>query len=271
MKSKTHLTKPQDKIKKYAKHLIFIFLLIGTLAVNSASRSLVESPNISPTPLNVGEKLTYNISWKKIPAAKRTDWIAKETLRNGETVYHIQSEMKTRALFRVYSFQRQEETYFNPITLSPVRFQNRLQDQKYRATVTIDFREETAEYEKTSRPKPKSPERREAKTLEIPAGTQDELSTLYFLRSKEFEIGKTYIFPIIAKGKVQKITLAVERREVLKSDALGTVKTLVLQTSAGDRFWLTDDERRLPVKAESKIGQLTVKVTLTDIEFTDQE
>ena len=269
MKSKTRFTELQDKIKKYAKHLIFIFLLIGTLALNSASRSLVESPDISPTPLKVGEKLTYNISWKKIPAAKRTDWIAKEELRNGETVYHIQSEMKTRSLFRVYSFQRQEETYFNPITLSPVRFQNRLQDQKYRATVTVDFREETAEYEKISRPKPKSPEKREAKVIEIPIGTQDELSTLYFLRSKAFELGKTYVFPIIAKGKVQKVTLTVERREIVKSTALGIVKTLVLQTSAGDRFWLTDDERRLPVKAESKIGQLTVKVTLTDVEFTN--
>ena len=253
---------------QYAKHLIFIFLLIGTLAVNSASRSLVESPNISPNPLRVGEKLTYDISWKKIPAAQRTDWIVKEESMDGQAVYRIQSKMKTRALFRVYSFHRQEETYLNPITLSPVRFRNQLQDQKYRATVTVDFREETAEYEKISRPKPKSSEKREAKVIEIPVGTQDELSTLYFLRSKQFEIGKTYFFPIIAKGKVQKVTLTVERREIVKSKALGIVKTLVLQTSAGDRFWLTDDERRLPVKAESKIGHLTVKVTLADIEFT---
>ena len=253
---------------QYAKHLIFIFLLIGTLAVNSASRSLVESPNISPNPLRVGEKLTYDISWKKIPAAQRTDWIVKEESMDGQAVYRIQSEMKTRALFRVYRFQRQEETYLNPITLSPVRFRNQLRDQKYRATVTVDFREETAEYEKISRPKPKSSEKREAKVIEIPIGTQDELSTLYFLRSKQFELGKTYFFPIIAKGKVQKVTLTVERREIVKSKALGIVKTLVLQTSAGERFWLTDDERRLPVKAESKIGQLTVKVTLADIEFT---
>ena len=253
---------------QYAKHLIFIFLLIGTLAVNSASRPLVESPNISPNPLRVGEKLTYDISWKKIPAAQRTDWIVKEESMDGQAVYRIQSEMKTRALFRVYRFQRQEETYLNPITLSPVRFRNQLRDQKYRATVTVDFREKTAEYEKISRPKPKSSEKREAKVIEIPIGTQDELSTLYFLRSKQFELGKTYFFPIIAKGKVQKVTLTVERREIVKSKALGIVKTLVLQTSTGERFWLTDDERRLPVKAESKIGQLTVKVTLADIEFT---
>ena len=269
MKSKTHLTEPQGKIKKYTKHLIFILLLIGCLAVNGASRSLVETPNLFPHPLRVGEKLTYDISWKKVRAAKRTDWIVKEELVNGETVYHIQSEMKTRALFRVYSFQRQEETYLNPMTLSPVRFRNQLRDQKYRATVTVNFGTETAEYEKVSRPNPKSPEKREAKVLEIPAGTQDELSTLYFLRSKKLALGKTYFFPMIAKGKVQKVTLTVERREVVKNKKLGIVTTLVLHTSAGDRFWFTDDEHRLLVKAESKIGKLTVKATLSDIEFTN--
>ena len=83
---------------QFAKHLSFIALLIGCLAVNSNSRSLVEMPDLSPLPLQVGEKLTYDIRWKKIRAAQRTDWIAKETTVNGQSVYHIQSEMKTRSL-----------------------------------------------------------------------------------------------------------------------------------------------------------------------------
>ena len=155
------------------------------------------------------------------------------------------------------------------MTLSPVYFRNRLQDQKYRATVTIDFREETAEYEKLSRPKPKSPERRETKVIEIPVGTQDELSTLYFLRSKEFELGKTYFFPIITKGKIQKITLTVERREMIKSKGIGQGQNARL---ANPQQATASGLRTMRVgylfKAESKIGQLTVKITLTDVEFT---
>ena len=255
---------------QYAEHLIFIFLLIGCLAVNGASQSLVESPNIAPHPLRVGEKLTYHIHVAKMRAAQRTDWIVKEELVNEETIYHVQSKMKTRALFRLYSFERQEETYLNPKTLSPVRFQNQLRDQKYRATVTIDFREETANYEKISRPKPKLPQKREAKVLDIPAGTQDELSMLYFLRSKQLAVGKTYFFPLIAKGKVQKVTLTVERREKIKNKKLGNVTTLVLRTSTGDRFWFTDDKRRILVKAATKRGRWTANATLVDIEFTKE-
>ena len=255
---------------RYIKHLTLFCLLIGTIAVSSATTPLVERADISPQPLQIGEKLTYAISWKKIPAGRRTDWIAKEETLDGASVYHIRSEMKTRALFRFYSFRNQQETYLNPATLSPVHFRNQVQDRKYRATVAIDFREGEAQYEKTSQRNPKSAQKRETKTLTMPIGTQDELSTLYFLRSKQLTLGETYFFPLLVKGKIQKVTLTVERREFVKNKALGTVKTLVLRTSKGDSFWLTDDERRFPVKmeAESKMGVL--KATLTDIAFLNE-
>ncbi len=251
----------------YLKHLTLLFFFIGCLGANGEATSLVESSRTSPQPLRLGEKLTYNISWKKLPAGKRTDWIAETLTLNGESVYHIRSEMKTRALFRFYSFQSQQETYFNPTTLAPIQFRNHLQDRKFRATVAIDFRDGEAQYKRISQQNPKSIQKREAKTLNIPIGAQDELSTIYFLRSKQLVIGKTYFFPVVVKGNVQKVTLTVERKEVIKTKTLGTIRTLVLRTSQGDLFWLTDDERRLPVKmeAKSKIGRF--KATLADIEF----
>ena len=253
----------------YIKLLIFFSLLFGSIAVNGHTTSLVESEDIFPQPLEIGEKLTYDISWKKLPAGKRTDWIAKGETLNGESVYHIRSEMKTRALFRFYSFRNQQETYLNPSTLSPVHFRNHVQDRKYRATVAIDFREGEAEYKKMSQRNPKSAQKHETKILPMPVGTQDELSTIYFLRSKQLDLGETYFFPLLVKGKVQKVTLTVERRELVKNSVLGTVKTLVLRTSKGDRFWLTDDERRLPVKMEAKNKIGSFKAALTDIEFAN--
>ena len=254
---------------QYAKPLISIFLFIGCLAVNAAAESLVESPNVSPHPLRVGEKLTYNISIKKVPAVQRIDWIVKEELLNGETIYHVQSTMKPRALFKFYNFERQDETYLNPKTLSPVRFRSQFRKQKSRTTVTVDFREETAEYEKISRLDPKSPEKRETKVIDIPTGTQDELSRLYFLRSKQLTVGKTYFYSLIKEGKLQEVTLTVERREKVKNKKLGTVETLVLISSTENRFWFTDDERRILVKAETETDDLTAIITLVGIEFTN--
>ena len=253
---------------RYAKYLIiFALLFVGNIALSDDSLFLVDAEDIAPNPLKVGEKLTYNISLKKLPAGKRTDWIVKEEVVNGAGVYRIQSEMKTRALFRFYKFRSQQETHLNPATLSPIRFQNYVQDRKFQATVKVNFLEGQADYERVSRPNPKAPQKREAKVLEIPPGTQDELSLIYFLRSKQLLLGETYFFPLISKGKVLKATLTVERREFVKNKQLGNVRTLVLRTSEGGRFWITDDERRLPVKieTESKIG--TIKATLTDIEL----
>ena len=255
---------------RYAKYLIiFALLFVGNIALSDDSLFLVDAEDIAPNPLKVGEKLTYNISLKKLPAGKRTDWIVKEEVVNGAGVYRIQSEMKTRALFRFYKFRSQQETHLNPSTLSPLRFQNYVQDRKFQATVKVNFHEGKADYERVSRPNPKAPKKREAKVLEIPPGTQDELSIIYFLRSKQLALGETYFFPLIAKGKVLKATLTVERREFVKNKKLGTVRTLVLRTSEGGCFWITDDERRLPVKieTESKIG--SIKATLTNIEVAD--
>lgn len=250
-----------------AKYLICTLFLFGNIALSVNPTFLVDAENVAPNPLQVGEKLTYNISWKKLPAGKRTDWIVKEEVVNGINVYRIQSEMKTRALFRPYKFRNQQETHLNPTTLSPIRFQNYVRDRNFQGVVKVNFRESEADYERVSRPKPKAPQKREAKVLEIPPGTQDELSMIYFLRSKQLALGETYFFPLIAKGKVLKATLTVERREFVKNKKLGNVRTLVLRISEGGRFWITDDARRLPVKieTESKIGAL--KATLTDIEM----
>ena len=251
----------------YAKYLIiFALLLVGNTALSDNSVSLVDAENIVPNPLRVGEKLTYDIRWKKLPAGKRTDWIVKEEVGNGAGVYRIQSEMKTRALFRPYKFRSQQETHLNPATLSPIRFQNYVQDRKFQVAVKVNFHAGEADYERVSRPNPKASQQRETKVLEIPPGTQDELSMIYFLRSKQLALGETYFFPLIAKGKVLKATLTVERREFVKNKKLGRVETLVLRTSEGGRFWITDDERRLPVKIETT-GKISLKATLTDIEL----
>ncbi|MCY3743782.1 MAG: DUF3108 domain-containing protein [Candidatus Poribacteria bacterium] len=254
---------------RYAKYLIFALLFVGNIALSGNSVFLVGEGNIIPNPLRVGEKLTYSISWKRLPAGERTDWIVKEEALKGGDVYRIQSKMKTRALFRPYKFRSEQETHFNPTTLSPVRFQNHVQDRKHLITVKIDFRDGEADYERVSRPKREAPQKREAKVLEIPPGTQDELSLIYFLRSKQLVLGETYFFPLLVKGKVLKATLTVERKAFVKNKKLGNVRTIVLRTSEGGRFWITDDERRLPVKieTESKIG--AIKATLTDVELAD--
>ena len=66
------------------------------------------------------------------------------------------------------------------------------------------------------------------------------------------------------------MTLEVLRREAIKTKAVGRVETLVLRTSHGYLMWLTNDERRIPVKIEaetSRIGKLVG--VLEKVDFLD--
>ena len=228
--------------------------------------SLIDEKNISAPHIRVGEKLTYSVKLGWISIGKRVDYVVEKMPFNGHQVYKIRSEAKTSALARVYSFQNLQYTYLNADGLNPLHFRNQLKDRKYTARVGIDFSEDEAEYQKISQLNAKSKERIKKETLEIPTGTQDELSMIYLLRRKQLVPGTTYFFPLISKGKVLKVRLHVKRGEVLKVKGLGRIRTLVVETSEGSRLWLTDDSRHIPVKieAEMKIGK--VRASLSNIE-----
>ena len=91
-----------------------------------------------------------------------------------------------------------------------------------------------------------------------PVGIQDELSMIFFVRTKKLEIGKHYQFPLFVRGKPQHVTLNVNKRETLKTK-IGQKRTIALETSHGHRIWLTDDNLRIPVRIEAKLrfGKLT--------------
>ncbi len=278
---------------KYPKYLTLILLIGMSLLISEVIRadlaaknglssnqqgeaiSLVNVENVAEQPLRVGEKLTYNVKVRRISAGKRVDYIRKTMLWNGQRVYHISSDAKTGAWARWYHFRSHQSTFLNVVGFHPLRFRNQVQDKKYRAFVEINFREGLAEYEKRSQNNPKSPEKRDKKDIEIPIGTQDELSMVYFLRTKQIAPGNTYLFPLIIKGELRKMELTVERGEMLETKALGKnkmrVKTLLVRTSDGGKLWLTDDARHLPIKieAETKIGKTTA--TLEKIEIVNSK
>lgn len=271
------------------KCLSFIILLLGIssllsqvssdeskstgLAANNQANleiPLADVADVAVQPLIVGEKLTYKIkvSWVPVSAGKRVDHIEKKLAFDRKNAYHITSEAKTGSVAaKIYRFQNRQSTFLNTESFQPISFRNQLQDNKYTARVEIKFNDGNAEYEKISQNKPTDPEKRDKKVLEIPHGTQDELSMIYFLRSKKLEPGKTYYFPLIIKAKVVKITIRVESGEVLKVKGLGRVKTLVVTTSHGYRLWLTDNRRHIPVRIEAEVKMGKMKANLDKIEF----
>ena len=93
---------------------------------------------------------------------------------------------------------------------------------------------------------------------------------VYFLRSKKLKVGHIYGLAVLVKDKCEQVTLEVRRREVIKNKALGRVETLVLRTSHGYLMWLTNDERRIPVRIEAETPRMGKLIgVLEKIDFLD--
>ena len=242
--------------------LVSCFIFLSFSLAISATYSLLDTKNLDQDPIQIGEILTYSVKIKGLPAGTQITKVVEKTTLADQSVYRFRSERQTGSLLgKLYHFHDQTESYATTDQLYPLKYVRDLEDQKYRAHVEVDFDHDkgTAQYTKNS----------DNKALDMPVGVQDDLSLLYFLRSKQLRVGQTYKLPVLIKDKCEHVTLEVRRREVIKTKALGRVETLMLRTSHGYLMWLTNDERRIPVRieAEARIGKLVG--VLEKIDFLD--
>jgi hypothetical protein len=94
-------------------------------------------------------------------------------------------------------------------------------------------------------------------------GAWDVMSGFYYLRTLPLEIGKNVYINIFDSNKFYTAEVSVLRRERIKVPDMGEVQTILVKPvlkseglfrKKGDILvWLTDDERRIPVRVETKV------------------
>jgi len=105
---------------------------------------------------------------------------------------------------------------------------------------------------------------------------QDVVSALYFARTRKLKnVGREVHFPMSDQGQTYDIGVALLGRESVKVDA-GTFQTLKVDARIfNGRYirregqlviWLTDDARRIPVKAQMKSEKGTATFILTSLD-----
>jgi len=232
--------------------IVLLFLSIITPISMHAEEALPLSkqPTLNSSPFKIGERLTFKAKVLGIPAG----WQILQTLSveriDGRDVIHVKSTSQTNDFFsKIYYFRDSRESYIDPETFRPILYKKEIVDRKFRAHVEIDFDPDDGiavmkEKGKTVR-------------VEVPPDVQDELSMLFLVRAKAVEPGKLYTFPLLLRKGVQTITVRVTGVETVKT-VLGKVRTIVLSSSSGHKLWLTDDERRIPVRIEArtKLGRI---------------
>ena len=223
-------------------------------------------------PFRVGEKIVLNLSYFNIVAGTLTLETKPFVEVNGEKAYHFEVHALSNSFFsRIYSVDDRATTYVSYKNLTPFNLAITLTESKQLAeTRTLfDWKTLKAHYWKKKVTKEHG-EEQEKLDWDIKAFSQNVISAAYYLRTFKMEVGKKLALRVVDEGKNIIFTGEVIKREEIETDA-GKFKTVVIRprlevdgafAQVGEMLmWLTDDDRKLLVRAETKIriGSLVAK------------
>jgi hypothetical protein len=224
-------------------------------------------PSISfATGFRVPEKLVYDLKWAGIKTGRATLEFQSE---NGTT--RIVSTARSADWVSVFYTveDRIESELSSPrhtaVPGMPRNYRVRIREGRHRRHKEVVF---------------DGPNRRasftdhlsgEKKEIEIRDNTLDPLSSFYYIRTMKPEVGKSVYVDILDNKKIWSVEVRVLRKERI-STGLGDFDTIVIKpllksegifNKRGDMYiWLTDDEKHVPVKMQTKVAVGKVTATL---------
>jgi hypothetical protein len=215
-------------------------------------------------PFHVGEKVTLDMSYFNVSAGEMTLEMRGFSSVNGHPSYRFVGTAKSTSVFAMfYAVDDWFETYVDFDTLIPYSYSLHVKETKQlRETRTLfDWSRKVAKYWDNKIDEEQKVEKKEYE-WEIPAYAQNVFSAVFYLRTFKLEPGKKYKYRVSHEKENFVVTAEVLRREHISTPA-GEFDTLVLIPHielngifrpVGDiYFWMTDDDRKLLVRLESKI------------------
>ena len=204
-------------------------------------------------PFGKGERLVFSIDYGFINAGWATMEVRDIRRISGFPCFDIGTEAKSNSFFsKFYKVWDRAQTFLDVETVLPRRFEKKLREGTFKKDVKIKFDRdrEFAWYEKKS------------EEVIVHPWAQDELSAFYYLRTLPLEVGRDVFIDSHSDHKNYPLKVIIHRRETIEVGA-GTFDCWVIEpvireggifTAKGTlTIWITADERRMPVKMETKI------------------
>jgi hypothetical protein len=248
--------------------ILFVFLLVFAACCFAQT--------IKSKPFNIGETLVYEGKFSKIiKGIAVADLTFSVTEADNKGNFLIKSEAKSKGsllkLFR-YSFLQQINSTVGVEEFRILRtVKHDVQKERVRDSEALfDYAENRVIYVETDPNEPARAPRSIAS--EIKGKTQDLISAIYSLRLLPLAVGESFEMAVSDSGLVYKVPVRVTAREQQKSifgkvwcfrvepEVFGTNR--LIEKEGNLIIWMTDDARRLPIRAQinSDIGRIEVKL-----------
>jgi hypothetical protein len=236
-------------------------------SLGSAPDSLWMHRPPSHTAFQPGEKLTFSVQYGLISAGTATMSVSPEIrTREGVATWELLTTARSGKVFSAF-FKVNDRivSYMDTLNLHSVRFQKHLREGGYRKDLWIVFDQQKHLAHIDGK-----------RVCEVEPHVQDILSSMYYVRTLDLEVGKSVYLPNHDNGKNYPLEIIVHKRERVTVDA-GTFDTLVLepivlgeslfQQKGRMKVWVTDDAIKMPVLMKTKIIVGAIAVVLTDFQL----
>ncbi len=231
---------------------------------------------IDGNPYNPGENLFYEGKYKTLGLAfsiANFKFTVSKAKSNGDFFVKTEAESKgTLAKLFNFSFVQRFESTVDGKKLQILKTKKRDEQRKRirESEADFDYLAKRVTYSETDPNDPSRPPRRVASSIE--ENTQDIISAVYLLRKMPLAVGKKFVLKVSDSGLVYDVPVSITEREQKKT-ILGKVWCWKVEPEIfGDgRFierkgsltiWITDDGRRIPVRAkvDTTMGNVEIKL-----------
>ena len=237
----------------------------------------------APLPFERGEELLYQAEFTKgllrsVDVAEFHFKAVPENISRGAgdpVVLHLTGDVFSKGLFpRIAGFKFHQHVE-SKADVEPFRalHTDKIEESGKRSRVLeAEFNHETRKViwrEKSPNP--------QGGAFDFEEPIQDVLTVIYYLRTQDLEVGKSFEVPVTDAGRVFRIVVTAKEEKELDT-ALGKVKAIRVEPAmfgetslARGRgqlsIWITEDERHLPVRAQLKIDLGTFDIKLKRVTY----
>jgi hypothetical protein len=225
-----------------------------------------ESAELEDLPFKVGEQLNYQVflAESATPVGTATFQVrARSRYFDRDGLLFVVRAQTTGAAQRLFVADDRISTYVDPKTLLPFRDEMNLVEGKRRVNQTLTLNQDygTATTDKGER-------------IEIPVGTHDYISFFYAARTFSLAPPKRNAVSMLINNKPRTVFLSSLKRETIQ---LGSQRIPAIAVSIttddpqSDKFvlraWISEDERRLPLRllAQTELGALRADLAIIPV------
>jgi hypothetical protein len=244
--------------RNHVKGLVFALILVIFSLFPSITSST--SSSTKPFPFHPGEKFTYRAKWGFIQAGELTMEVLPMETVAGVKAYHFAMIMKTSTTIdHIYKVRERQDSYCD-IGMSHSILYKKVSEGEHPRDVIVNFYWEKLEATRSNFGEKMAP-------VHIVPGTFDTVSLYYVIRLKDIKENSLIEIPISEGDNNIMVKASVARREMIKIDekmydtfeVIPDMEMLESQNvvKKGDvpqlRIWFTADDKRIPVKIQSKV------------------